>query len=68
MEFHGDYKALWFKLSYTLISMKDNLLLRALMLDDIDHERQDQSNKEMAMKLKKYKNGYVEIPRLLEAL
>lgn len=48
--------------------MKNNLLLRALMLDVIDQNRQYQDENEMAVKLKKYVDGYTEIQRLLKAL
>lgn len=38
-EFPGDYQAFQYKLTPVIISMKDNLLLRALMLEDVDRKR-----------------------------
>lgn len=38
------------------------------MLENVDRERRDQTEKKMVTKLKKYKDNYTESRRLLEAL
>lgn len=60
-KFPGDYKALQYKSYFALIGMKDNLLLRTLILEDVEQRRRYQAKKELMEKLKKYDDGYKEI-------
>lgn len=60
-KFHGYYKTLQSKSPPAFIGINDNLLLRALMLEDINWKRRDHAKKEMNVKLKKYKDIYTEI-------
>lgn len=53
-EFHGDYKALKSTPPLSLISINDNLLLKVLMLEDVDRKRKNQVDKEMTVNLWKY--------------
>lgn len=50
-DFLGDYQALQSKLTPEIMSMNNNLLLRTMMLEDVDWERQDNVEKEMKVKL-----------------
>lgn len=57
-KFPGDYKAIKAKPFSTLIDMKENILLRELMLERFDQKRRDGVKKELREKLKKYEDGY----------
>lgn len=48
--------------------MKEYHLLSGLMLGCFNRERQDQFDKKMRAKLKKYEEGYSKIQKLLETL
>lgn len=48
--------------------MKENLLLRVLMLECVNRERRDSVEKELRVKLKKYNDGYSQSQKLLETL
>lgn len=50
-ELHADNQELRSKSTLDISSIKDNLMLRALMLQDVDHERQDIAEKNLEMKL-----------------
>lgn len=67
-EFPSDYQDLRPKSNPTIVRMKDNLLLKVLMLEHVDRERQDKSNMEMMAKLQKHVDIYNESQRLLDAL
>ncbi|KAL5098142.1 hypothetical protein RYX36_002469 [Vicia faba] len=67
-EFQGDYHALQSKSTPTIISMKNNLLLRLLMLEDANQKRRDKVDNEMGVKLQKHVNASNEYQRLLKAL
>ncbi|KAL5053983.1 hypothetical protein RYX36_034665 [Vicia faba] len=67
-KFPDDYNALQSKMPLVLIGMKNKLLLKVLMLDNVDLKRRDYAEKEMAGKLNKYKDGYTKSQNLLKAL
>lgn len=48
--------------------MKENNLMRGLMLEHISRERRNQVQKKLREKLKKYDEGYSKIQNLLETM
>lgn len=48
--------------------MKENLLLRALIMESVDWERRGQIEKELLVKLKKYEYDYSQSQKWLETL
>lgn len=48
--------------------MKDTLVLRALMMEDVDQEMREKVEKEIEVRLHKHVHAYNEFQRLLKAL
>lgn len=65
-KFTADYQALQSKLVHTIASMKDNLLLSALMFEDIDQEMRVKVEKEITTKLQNYVDAYKESLTMLK--
>lgn len=66
-EFLGDYKTLNIKPSPKISNIKENHLLKGLMLERVDMERRDHVENKLIAMLKHYEDSYAKGYKLLES-
>lgn len=67
-EFLGDYRALNTQLSPKISGMKENHLVRQLMLEGVETEKRDHVGNDLREKLKRYEESYAKRHGLLDSL